>query len=301
MRNPTTCGNITTSAWAKKKPSPTSEPGQAMFELDGDRNRHEAELAHVFDLVVVQVSLSDLPVLTAQDLHGLAHNLLVGRRDDAHRSFEGTRVNTLHRDLLDDPGAAHDFVTNRHLAVWKALEPAQRVCGGVSRAVEVHSAGRLELDLGCVKREQCPLIVGIERGNELDGGVFGLSHCVSSFGVTAKRGPRLLPPYLAGQPEGAQAPTSVHETSRSIARNGYGRVLISGLSAAHASYLAPRPPPNSGRRRRTFAACCWENASTGSRWGPCGPSSPKTWKSSSSCAAAQADRARPDDRQRTLP
>src|ERR1035437_5697027 len=227
MRNPTTCGNITTSAWAKKKPSPTSEPGQAMFELDGDRNRHEAELAHVFDLVVVQVSLSDLPVLTAQDLHGLAHNLLVGRRDDAHRSFEGTRVNTLHRDLLDDPGAAHDFVTNRHLAVWKALEPAQRVCGGVSRAIEVHFAGRLERDLGCVEREQRPLIVGIERGNELDGGVFGLSHCVSSFGVTAKRGPRLLPPCLAGQPEGAQAPTSVHETSRSIAQNGYGHVLIS--------------------------------------------------------------------------
>jgi hypothetical protein len=47
-------------------------------------------------------------------------------------------------------------------------------------------------------------------------------------------------------------------------------------STAHAYFLLPKPPRSSRLRRLTSGACWPASVCTGSRWVPCGPSSPTT-------------------------
>src|ERR1700687_3372679 len=148
--------------------------------LDGYGGRDEAELAHLVEQVEVDPSLGDLSVLDLQNLGARADDLLVGRLDVAVQALERAGVGTLHDDFLDDPGGADDLVAYGHLAVREALEPRHRVLSCVLGVVRLEPAGGLELDVVGVKREQRPLVMSVESGDETSGCVFDISHVFSS-------------------------------------------------------------------------------------------------------------------------
>src|SRR2546421_2377814 len=97
------------SARNKRRTRPRWGPGPKHRSLDPGRRRHESELGHLVELVEVDAGLRNLSVLDPEELHAVADDLLVGRRDGASRALERGGVRTLHQDLLDDPGAARDL------------------------------------------------------------------------------------------------------------------------------------------------------------------------------------------------
>src|SRR5207247_1335580 len=239
----------------KKGPGPR-RAGSKRRPLYGGRRRDETELAHLVELIEVDASLSNLYVLDLEDLDSVALHLLVGRGDGAVWALEGSGVRALHGDFLDDPGAAGELGPHGHLAVRERLQPGHGVRGGVLGVGSLESARRVELDVVGVQLLQRLLVVGVERGYETGGRVFGFGHCVSSSGVPRGGGPRRLLPSEAGNREDRYQPPTQSRTGPTIAENGCGCVLIFRGSTAHDCYPSPRLPPSSTHRRPTYGGCC---------------------------------------------